>query len=225
MAGFVDHAAMTETTRERWGAASGLVAVAAGAAALIFERGGISPATPPAEITAFFARNGTAQLQESLLFCAGAMALLWFVGTLRGFLAEAEGGKGRLSAVVFGAAVSQITVNVVAQAFQIGLATTPRGEVPAALVALANAVFLLANLPLAVMLLAVGVVSWRTGAFPRWLSVVALVAAAAHALLAGSFSVTDGPLAADGWLSFALYPAFVVWLVPAAIIMIVRTRS
>jgi hypothetical protein len=37
--------------------------------------------------------------------------------------------------------------------------------------------------------------------------------------------VSTGPLAPDGWLSFALYPVFLVWLIPATIIMIRRVGS
>ncbi|GAA4039230.1 hypothetical protein [Nonomuraea soli] len=209
-------------SRERWGAASGLVAVGAGATAMVFERGGLSPSAPPGEIAEFFTRNGPAQLTQSFLFVLGAGALLWFAGSLRSFLVRAEGDAGRLSAVVFGAAMVQITVNLVAQAFQIGMAGTPGGQVSPALLGVANALFILANLPMAVMLLATALVSWPHGAFPRWLDSLAVVAAAAHALLAGSFAVRGGPLAPDGWLAASLYPAFVVWLVPAAMFMVHR---
>jgi hypothetical protein len=209
-------------TWERWGAASGLIAVAVGAFALVFERGGVSPNASSADIADFFSRNGQAQLTQSLLFLIGAAALLWFAGSLRTFLARAEGGEARLSTVVFGAAVAQVTMNMLAQAFQIGLAGAPGGQVPPALLTTTNAIFALVNLPLVVMLLAVTVVSWRTRAFPAWLSGLAALAAAAHAVLVASVAVDSGPLATGGWLSASLYPAFVVWLVPAAIIMITR---
>jgi hypothetical protein len=37
--------------------------------------------------------------------------------------------------------------------------------------------------------------------------------------------VESGPLASDGWLSFVLYPFFLIWLVPATVIMVRRTGS
>ena len=48
------------------------------------------------------------------------------------------------------------------------------------------------------------------------------MAAAAQALLWLTTVIDSGPLAADGWLSFALYPLFLVWLVPATVIMMIR---
>jgi hypothetical protein len=84
------------------------------------------------------------------------------------------------------------------------------------------AFFTIANLPLAVMLLSVAVVSLRHRAFPLWLAWIALLAAAAQALLWLATVVDSGPLALQGWLNFALYPFFLVWLVPATAFMIKR---
>jgi len=59
-------------------------------------------------------------------------------------------------------------MNLLAQAFQVGLAGSPHdGQVPPALISTMDAVFILANVPLAIMLAAVAVVSLRTHAF-RW---------------------------------------------------------
>jgi hypothetical protein len=82
-----------------------------------------------------------------------------------------------------------------------------------------SAVFTVANLPLAVMLVAVAVLSLRHHAFPLWLGWIATAAAVAQALLWSATVVHSGPLASDGWLSFALYPVFLIWLVPATVIM------
>jgi hypothetical protein len=80
----------------------------------------------------------------------------------------------------------------------------------------------IANVPLAVMFAAVAVVSLRTRIFPTWLGWLAVLAAAAA--LALSFAVVDptGPLAPQGWVSYVLYPASIVWLVPAVTVMIRR---
>jgi hypothetical protein len=37
--------------------------------------------------------------------------------------------------------------------------------------------------------------------------------------------MSSGPLAPNGWLTYALYPVFPVWLVPATIVMIKRIGS
>jgi hypothetical protein len=64
------------------------------------------------------------------------------------------------------------------------------------------------------------VVSLRIKVFRTWLGWLAALAAAAA--LALSLAVIDpsGPLAPQGWLSYLLYPASIVWLVPAATVMI-----
>jgi hypothetical protein len=205
---------MNERKWERYGATSGFAVVIFGAAAMMFER---TPVT-----AADFAANRTALLTQSMLFLAGAAVTMWFIGSLRSFLVRFEGGTGRLAAVAFGSGVAWITLNMAAQAFQIGVASDPAGEAQTALLKTMNAVFTAANLPLAVMLLAVAVVSLRYRAFPLWLGWVAVAAAVAQALLWSATVIQSGPLASDGWLSFALYPFFLVWLVPATVIMVRR---
>jgi hypothetical protein len=37
--------------------------------------------------------------------------------------------------------------------------------------------------------------------------------------------VASGPLAPNGWLTYALYPVFAVWLVATTIVMIKRIRE
>jgi hypothetical protein len=205
---------MNERDWERSGAASGFAMVILGAAATVFERAPVTAAD--------FAANKTALLTQSMLFLAGAAVGLWFVGSLRTYLMRFEGGTGRLTAVAFGSGVAWITLNMAAQAFQVGVASDPKGEAQTALLETMTAVFTVANLPLAVMLVAVAVVSLRYRAFPLWLGWFAVVAAGAQALLWFATVIQSGPLASDGWLSFALYPFFLIWLIPATVIMMKR---
>src|SRR6266511_5118943 len=183
----------------------------------------VSASDPVGEIAGYFADNREALRAQGLLFVIGAGFLLWFLGSLRSFLIRAEGGTGRLSTVAFGAGVASTVITVVALAFQIGLATAPGGDVAPALVGTMDALFTVANLPLAVMLIAVAVVSFRTRAFPAWLGWLSVAAAAAQ--LAPSFGMIldSGPLAADGWLAaYVPYPLYVVWLAAATTAMIRR---
>jgi hypothetical protein len=208
---------MTERTWERWGAASGLGVVVLAAAATAFERAPVTAAD--------FAANRTALVTQSMLFLAGAAASLWFIGSLRTYLMRAEGGPGRVSTVAFGAGIAWVTVNMLAQAFQVGVAGDPGGDAPDAVLNTMSATFTIANLPLAVMLMAVAVVSLRHHAFPRWLGWLAVVAAAAHAVLWLSTAAASGPLASDSALSFVLYPFVLVWLVPATVVMMRRPST
>jgi hypothetical protein len=216
---------LNDTRWERWGAASGLAAGLVGAAATVFERGSLTAADPARTVVEHLTRYRTPMLAESMLFLAGAALYLWYLGSLRTFLARAEGGTGRLSTVAFGAGIVWVGINMVAQAFQIGLTANPRAGAPVALIGTANAVFTIAALPLAVMMAAVAVVSLRYWAFPAWLGWLAAATAGSQLLLWLGTVVSTGPLAPDGWLSFALYPVFLVWLIPATIIMIRRVGS
>jgi hypothetical protein len=157
-----------------------------------------------------------------MLFLAGSALYLWYLGSLRSFLTRAEGGTGRLSMVAFGAGTVWVGINMVAQSFQIGLAANPRAGVPAALIGTMNAVFTIAALPLAVIMAAVAVVSLRYRAFPARLGWLAAATAGSQVLLWLGTVVSTGPLAPNGWLSYALYPVFLVWLIPATIIMVRR---
>jgi hypothetical protein len=206
---------MTEETWERCGAASGLGVVVLGAAATAFERAPVTAAD--------FTANRTALVTQSMLFLAGAALSLWFIGSLRTHLMRAEGRSGRVSTVAFGAGVAWVTLNMLAQAFQVGVASDPRGDAPDSVLNMMSATFTIANLPLAVMLAAVAVVSLRHHAFPQWLGWLAVAAAAAHAVLWLSTAAGSRPLASDSQLSFVLYPFVVVWLVPATVVMIRRT--
>ena len=214
---------MDETRWERWGAASGFGAILTGAAAMIFERGTLSASDPAARIVAHYTTNHDAVRAQALLFVIGAGFFLWFAGSLRSFLARAEGGSGRLSMVAYGAGVASTVVTLVALAFQVGLASAARDAGQPALVGTMDALFVIANLPLAVMLIAIGVVTFRTGAFPVWLGWLSVVAALAQLVPVLGIALNGGPLAADGWLSAYLpYPLYALWLACTAIVTVAR---
>jgi hypothetical protein len=201
---------------ERRAAWSGAFVVLFGAAAEVFER---MPVT-----AADFAEHRAAVLTQSMLFLAGAAAALWFFSAVRARMVRAEGEPGRIAALAHGAALSWVGVNIVAQAVQIGLANDPTGQAPVALIATAAALMGAANLPLAVCLAAVAIGSLRHGAFPRWSGLIAVAAAIAQAVLWAATVVGSGPLATGGWLNTLLYPVFLFWLAPAAVVM-VRDRG
>lgn len=212
---------MTDARWERLGAASGFAALVAGAVGGALERGW-PDGNDPVAVARFIAENRTAILAQSMAFMLSSAIYLWYLGTLRGFLARAEGGSGRLSTVAFGAGVAWVVLSMVAQAFQVGQTMSAGSGVQPALMWTMAAAFAIANLPCAVMLAAVAVVSLRHAAFPTWLGVISAVAAAAQLLLWCSVVVDSGPLAPNGWLTYVLYPLFLVWLVPTTVVMIRR---
>lgn len=213
-----------ETRWERLGAASGLVSFALGAVGGALERGW-PDANDSVAVAAFIADERAAILGQSMAFVLSAVVFVWFAGALRSFLARAEGGTGRLSAVVFGTACTWASLQLVAQAFQVGQAMAPDGGRQPALLWTMAAMFSTSNLPLGAMLLAVAVVALRHGALPAWLGAISLVAAAAQTLLWLGTVVRSGPLAPNGWLTYVLYPLFAVWIVPTVVVMVRRTGA
>lgn len=217
---------MDEIRWERWGAASGFGAILAGAAAMIFERGTLSASDPVAKMVAHYTANQDALRAQALMFVIGAGFFLWFAGSLRSFLARAEGGTGRLSMVAYGAAVASTVVTLVALAFQVGLASAASDAGQPALIGMMDALFVIANLPLAVMLVAIAIVTFRTAAFPAWLGWLSGVAAFAQLVPVLGIALDGGPLAADGWLSAYLpYPLYALWLACTVVVTIARLGS
>ena len=216
---------MNETRWRRLAAMTGFAALAFGAAAVTLERPW-PDTSDPAAFPTFLADNRDAILVQSMLFLISAGLFMWFLGVLRSFLIEAEDAPGRLSTLAFTAGMIGYGLNVVGQAPQVTLtlpsAHTMTPGTAAALTDLGWVLLIVANIPLAVMFFAVAAVSLRTKVFPVWLGWLAVVAGAAAVLL--SFALVDptGPLAPQGWASYLLYPASIVWLVPASIVMIRR---
>ena len=217
---------MNETRWERWGAASGLGAIVTGAAAVLFERGPLSASDPVAKIVAYYTDNQGALRAQALLFVVGAGFFLWFLGGLRSFLSRAEGGSGWLSAVAMSAGVASTVLTLAALAFQVGLAGAARDAGQPALIGTMDALFVVANRPLAVMLLAVAILTFRTAAFPAWLGWLSLLAAVGQLIPVGGIALDSGPLTADGWLSAYLpYPLYALWLAGAAVVTTLRTGT
>ena len=212
---------MTDQSGERSGAASGLVALVAGAVGGALERGWPS-ATDPAAVATFIVEHRAAILGQSMMFLLSSALYIWFLGSLRSFLLRAESGAGRLSVVAFGAGLCWVVIGMVAQAFQVGITNGVAAGVQPALMWTMAATFAIANLPCAVMLAAVAVVTFRYRAFPVWLGYISIAAAAAQLLLWCGTVVSSGPLAPNGWLTYVLYPLFLVWLLPTVVVMIKR---
>lgn len=171
-------------------------------------------ASNPAAVAAFLQQHRLAVLGQSAAFVLSAAAYVWFFSAMRVVLAHAEGADSDGAATVFGGGLVWVALQFTAQAMQVGIATAPVDAISPATLWIATAVFALANLPLGVALFAVAYVTFRTNVFPRWLGALALLAAFGQIVLAASAVVQSGPLAADGWLLYVLYPLVLVWLVP-----------
>jgi len=216
---------MTGTRFEKLSAATGYAALLCGIGAVALERPWPSTSNPAA-LPVFLADNHAAILGQSLLFLLSAGFFLWFLGSLRSYLLAREAGTGRVTMIAFTAGMIGYGPNIAGQAPQITLTLPAQASVDPALAALLTdlgyVMLLVANIPLAVMYTAIAVVSLGNAAFPTWLGWIAAVAAVAA--LGLPFAVVDptGPLAPQGWLSYVLYLAPIVWLIPATTVMITR---
>jgi hypothetical protein len=211
---------------ERLGAVSGLIAVVLGVAGAAFERGAPGVSATPQQVADFVERYRTELLVQSLFMLLSVGALLWFLGVLRSYLLRLEGGTGRLSTLAFGAGLVAFGLQAAIQAPQSALAMAAGSDLDPQLAAmisdLAAAVSVIAYVPMAVMLIAVALVSLRTHALPIWVAVLSLLAAAAYAVMTLGIAVDTGPFARGGWGTFVPYGLTVVWLVAVSIVIIIR---
>lgn len=220
---------MNETTWERWGAVSGLVGVALGVAGATFERGAPGVDAAPEQVAAFFRDYRTELLAQSLLMVLSAGALLWFLGSLRSYLARAEGGDGHLATVAFAAGVLGFGLQAAIQAPQSALAMAsdhPLDPQLAAMISdLGGAISVVAYVPVDVMLGAVAVVALHTRALPTWLGWLSAAVAITYLVASAGIAVDTGPLARGGWATYVPYTLTVVWLVAVPAVILARTRD
>lgn len=201
---------------ERQGGVAGLASVTIGLLAEVFERGVARGGTDAATIRHFQEQAGAVRLQ-TLLFVLGAAFLFWFLAGLRSRLAAAEGGGGSLALLALVAGAASNTISLIALSVQEALTL----ETPTtALAALDDVLFLIAGLPLAVMLVAVAVLAFRRHAFASWIGWVSVGAAVLQIVPLFGMVAGGGPLAPGGWVSaFLPYPLYLVWLTAVSVLM------
>lgn len=212
---------MSESSDRRWTGAAGLAAFAAGAAGGALERGWPS-ASEPGAVARFVAEHQAAILGQSMAFALSAGLFLLFLGGLWSALRRVESEPSPLPQIAFGAGCTWAALQLVAQALQVGIAMAPAEVPPQALLRVMAATFSIGNFPLGVMLGAVAAASLRTRAFPAWLGWLAAGAAVAQGVLWLGTVARSGPLAPNGWLTYALYPLFALWLVPQSVVLLRR---
>ena len=63
----------------------------------------------------------------------------------------------------------------------------------------------------------------QSPALPSWLGWLSTMVAAVHLVAWFGITAGTGPLTPGGWVTFAVYPVFVVWLVAVITVMITHT--
>jgi len=172
----------------------------------------------PEELATYFADDAGRLLAGAFFFMLGVAAFLWFVGTLRAELAQAEGGVGRVAGIAAagGVATASMLFGLVAPhaAGALQAQNEDRGPSPSsadALTALGDGFFMAAELAAIVLVAATAVAVLRTGVLPRWVAWVSLVLAV---------WLVIAPI---GWL--ALLFGFPAWTVLVSVLLWMRAAG
>jgi hypothetical protein len=147
---------------------------------------------PLAEVVNFWDDNKDSAVVASILGAISSAFLLWFAATLRGALADAEGGSRRLSSTAFGGAVIGTAGWLILIGCTFAAADTVGDvapEVTQALSVLQADLFFPLAVGFGVFLLASGLAILRWGALPSWTGWVALVLGVAAFTPAGFFAI------------------------------------
>ncbi len=125
---------------------------------------------------AYFTDDSGSLFLGFALFGFGVMAFVWFLGSLRTRLLEAEAGSGRLTAIAFAGGMGVAIGLLATFAPQLSGAIALEDKSPVspeaaqALWLAGTGFFAVTQLFAAVFLFAVGLVSFRYGALPKWLA-------------------------------------------------------
>ncbi len=199
-----------------------MASVAIGLLAEVFERGIARGGTDAATLRHFQEQAGAVRMQ-TLLFVLGAAFFFWFLAGLRSRVAAAEGAGGSLAVLALVAGAASNTVSLIALSVQEALTL----ETPTtSLAALDDVLFLIAGLPLAVMLAAVAIVAFTRHAFAPWIGWLSIGAAVLQIVPVFGTVAGGGPLAPGGWISaFLPYPLYLVWLTAVSVLMTAKPIS
>ncbi len=159
-----------------------------------------------AEAVKYWSNHDTKQIVVSIAGVVATVFFIWFAGTLRSRLMEAEGGTGRLAATAYAGAVLFAAGLLVALGINFVVADTAGSLDPAAtqaLSALSSDLFFPLVGGTAVLYLATAVATLRTAALPAWLGWVTLVM--------GVVSFTP-----VGWIPFLLVG---LWVLAISVIL------
>jgi hypothetical protein len=150
----------------------------------------------PERALAYFNEEEVGIFVSSFLFALGSLLFLWFVGTLRAALVAAEGGVARVANIAFAAGVGlSLFALLFALPPSVGAFSkeTIGPSAAEALWYLDDVFFVAAQFTAIPLLVATGLVAWRTGALPRWLAVLGFgVAVVLLFPLGGVFALAVG---------------------------------
>jgi hypothetical protein len=186
----------------RWGPLTGIVFVVLLVIFRVIEAGASLPDADAStqKVVQFWTNHHDGQIAVAILASFSAVFLVWFAGTLRSSLHEAEGGTGTLSNIAFAGAIIAAVGFLAVTTVEFAAADTA-GDVPPQVTQTLSALQADTFLPIAAGFALFGIAAW-------WLGWVALVG--------GVLWMTPGEI-----LGFALCVMFIV----ATSIMMFRRRE
>ena len=161
---------------------------------------------------------------SSFALVLAAFAFIHFLGAFRSVLEEAESsirGSKELARVAFAGALTGI-VGLTMAFVSIANATAPGGHaetaVSKAVTTSAAGPFLVGAAGFSAFLLAIGLLTLRTGVLSRWTGFVALIGAACFAITPLTILNSSGDGSAFGYAFFPAMLSFVVWTVATSLV-------
>ena len=202
---------------ERRGAALGVLAVVIMAASFVFAANGPGNIDSDTKIASWYASdsNQYTQIAGWMGFGVGVLCLIGFLAVLRERTAAAEGARGTLSQLAFGAGVASaalffLAIGLFAVPANLAMDTSPGGIVPSAYRMVYTAAYVswtTATMIAALTVIATTAVAFRTGFLPRWFAWLGVVVGIAQLL------------------GFFFVPAFAFWgwILIGAVVLLRRT--
>lgn len=170
---------------------------------------------PPTEIARYFSTFHDDVMGGVVLRIVAGIFFLWFVGTLRSVLADAEGGTARVANLAFGAGILMLAAGMGAMASLAAIAyNADRGvdaDFASSMMAMTHIFFVGGAMGMAWLLFATALVVVRTRVFSRWV--------ASTGTVIGVIALVLGIVAPAGTSGFSAYPLFILWIVAVSILM------
>lgn len=215
--------------RERAGAVAGVVAVLLLGVSYFLTPTPPKAAAPVGEIAEHFFVNRLAIEVAAYMTGLALAAVLWFVGTLRGYLSRSEGDQSTMILTAFGAGIATVAMQWVATAVSAALAfqVAERASPPvvSALYDLLTVVAAVAWFPVAVMVGVTSAIGFRTRALPWTLGAYGILVAAGALLAPLALFVKSGPFVLGGPMHAIVNLAFLVWLLAVSTVVLQRPAA
>lgn len=199
---------MTNDRHERYGAATGILAVVLILVGFFIFSSDIPATDASAEDWASFFTDHQSRIQAALTIVGvGLFFFIWFLGSLRSAIASAEGGSGRLASVAHGGGIVAVVTLLIALTAAATAAFRP-DELDPTLTRALNDFGVVAGAPGAAgftaLFAATAIAGYRHGALPAPVAGFSALAGITQPLTYGVAVTDHGAFAADGVLALVI---------------------